>query len=167
MPSSPPGLVIVVDNEVPVPMLTASGQPSGQQYNPPKTGQVAFLVTLSQGPDGQFRFYETSQLNPPGGIAAPRGAEVSRVRWAAARRCLGGSHPSAWPGSGMGLGGGNGNVGGTTGQGSFGPSGVSAGGDGLTDGRGPGLAVSTSGPPDPAPSRQSGYTWKAVGSMRH
>ena len=60
----------VVDNEVPVPMLTASGQPSGQQYNPPKTGEVASIITLAQGPDGQFRFYETSQVNPPGGIAA-------------------------------------------------------------------------------------------------
>jgi hypothetical protein len=68
-PEFSPGLVIVVDNEVSVPMLTASGQPTGQQFNPPSTGQVAFLVTLSQGPDGQFRFYDASQLNPTGGIA--------------------------------------------------------------------------------------------------
>ena len=88
---------------------------------------------------------------------------MSRVRWAAAGVVLAGL-TLAWPATAWASNGGNGNAGGTTGQGSFGPSGVSAGGDGLTNG-GPGLAVSTSGPPDPAPLRQSGYTWKAVGSV--
>jgi hypothetical protein len=64
------GSVTAVYNVVPVLMLTASGQPSGQQYNPPRTGEVASIITLAQGFNGQFRFDETSALNPPGGIPA-------------------------------------------------------------------------------------------------
>lgn len=67
------GWVTVVNNEVPIPMLTSSGQPSGQQYNPPQTGQVAFQIVLGQGPDGQFRFFQTNGVNLPGGIAALEG----------------------------------------------------------------------------------------------
>ena len=83
------GCVTVVNNEVPVPMLTASGQPSGQQYNPPQTGQVAFQIVLGQGPDGQFRFFQTNGVNPPGGIAALEGQEVSSRRWWVAASGLG------------------------------------------------------------------------------
>ena len=64
------GAVTAVYNVKPVPMLRSNGQPSGQQFNPPALGQVAYSITLVQGPDGQFRFEDTVQLNPPGGIAA-------------------------------------------------------------------------------------------------
>jgi PKD domain len=61
--------------------------------------------------------------------------------------------------------GGSGGNGGVGGQGSFGPTTVSAGGDGPAGVEGPGLAVSSVGPPDPAPARQSGYTWQPRGSI--
>jgi hypothetical protein len=64
------GAVTAVYNVKPVPMLRSNGRPSGQQFNPPVLGQVAYSITLVQGPDGQFRFEDTVQLNPPGGIAA-------------------------------------------------------------------------------------------------
>jgi hypothetical protein len=62
------GDVTVVYNIKPVPLLTASGQPSGKQFNPTSVGQVAYSISLVQGPDGRFRFEDTTQLHPPGGI---------------------------------------------------------------------------------------------------
>jgi hypothetical protein len=64
------GLVTAVYLVKPVLMLKANGQPSGQQFNPPTLGQVASSISLVQGSDGQFRFEDTDQLNPPGGIAS-------------------------------------------------------------------------------------------------
>jgi hypothetical protein len=64
------GVLTAVYNVQVVPMLDANGQPSGQQFNPSTVGQVAYSISLAQGSDGQFRFEDTVQLNPPGGVAA-------------------------------------------------------------------------------------------------
>jgi len=64
------GLLTDVFDIQPVPMLKGNGQPSGQQFNPPTVGEVAYSVSLVQGPNGQFHFDDSNQLNPPGGIAA-------------------------------------------------------------------------------------------------
>ena len=64
------GVLTAVYNVQVVSMLDASGQPSGQQFNPSTVGEVAYSVSLAQGSDGQFHFVDTVQLNPPGGVAA-------------------------------------------------------------------------------------------------
>jgi len=64
------GVITAVYNVHVVAMLDANGQPSGQQFNPSKVGEVAYTISLAQGSDGQFRFEDTDQLNPPGGVAA-------------------------------------------------------------------------------------------------
>lgn len=63
-------VITAVYNLKAIPLLTAAGQASGQQFNPPKLGPTAFLISLVQGPDGQFRFATVQMTNPPGGIAA-------------------------------------------------------------------------------------------------
>jgi hypothetical protein len=63
------GSVVAVYNVQPVPLLTASGQPSGKQYSPTRVGQVGSSITLVQGSDGRFRFEDTVDLNPAGGIS--------------------------------------------------------------------------------------------------
>jgi hypothetical protein len=50
-----------------VPLLTASGKPSGRSYHPPRTGLVACLVTFAQSPAGQWRIRRITDINPPGG----------------------------------------------------------------------------------------------------
>ena len=62
------GIITAVYEVQPVPLLTASGQSSGKQFNPTSVGQVAYSISLVQGPDGRFRFEDTTQLHPPGGI---------------------------------------------------------------------------------------------------
>jgi hypothetical protein len=64
------GAVVAVYDVKAVPLLTASGQPSGKQYSPTRVGQVGSSITLVQGSDGRFRFEDTVELNPPGGINA-------------------------------------------------------------------------------------------------
>lgn len=64
------GIVTVVENNRPIPMLKADGQPSGQQFNPSHLGPTAYSISLVQGPDGQFRIDDSRQLNPPGGVAS-------------------------------------------------------------------------------------------------
>jgi hypothetical protein len=64
------GSVVAVYDVQPVPLLTASGQASGKQYSPTRVGQIGYSITLVQGSDGRFRFADTTQLNPPGGISA-------------------------------------------------------------------------------------------------
>ena len=69
-PSFSAGSVTAVYNVVRVPMLTASGQPSGRSTTRPKQARWLEIITLAQGVNGQFHFDETSALNPPGGIPA-------------------------------------------------------------------------------------------------
>ena len=64
------GAVVAVYDVKPVPLLTASGQPSGKQYSPTRVGQIGSSITLVQGSDGRFRFEDTADLNPPGGVNA-------------------------------------------------------------------------------------------------
>lgn len=63
-------VITAVYNMKAIPLLNASGQASGQQFNPPTMGPTAFLISLVQGPDGQFRLATVEMTNPPGGIAA-------------------------------------------------------------------------------------------------
>jgi hypothetical protein len=64
------GLVVAVYDINPVPLLTASGKPSGQEFKPTQIGEIPSSISLSQGLDGRFRFAQTIVLNPPGGVAA-------------------------------------------------------------------------------------------------
>jgi hypothetical protein len=64
------GLVVEVTTVASFPLLTTTGAPSGKQFTPSQTGQLAYLVDLSQAPDGQFVENSATQLNPPGGIAS-------------------------------------------------------------------------------------------------
>ena len=64
------GVLTVVETLKPVAMLKADGSPSGQRFTPAHVGAVGFSVGLVQGPDGQFRFADVNQLNPPGGVAS-------------------------------------------------------------------------------------------------
>lgn len=63
-------VITVVENNKPVPMLTANGSPSGQQFNPSHLGPTVYSISLVQGPDGQFRIEDSAQLNPPGGVSS-------------------------------------------------------------------------------------------------
>jgi hypothetical protein len=63
-------VITAVYNTKAIPLLTATGHASGQQFNPPTIGPTAFLISLVQGPDGRFRFATVEMTNPPGGIAA-------------------------------------------------------------------------------------------------
>ena len=62
------GVITVVEANKAIPMLTADGAPSGQQFNPSHLGPTAYSISLVQGSDGRFRIEDSSQLNPPGGI---------------------------------------------------------------------------------------------------
>lgn len=64
------GIVTVVYNLKAIPMLDANGAASGQAFNPSHPGPTAYVVSLVQGPDGQFRINDSNQINPPGGISA-------------------------------------------------------------------------------------------------
>jgi len=64
------GLVVEVMTVTSFPLLTATGAASGKQFTPTETGQLAYLVDLSQAPNGQFVENSATQLNPPGGIAS-------------------------------------------------------------------------------------------------
>jgi hypothetical protein len=57
-----------VYNLKPILMLRVDGSSSGQQYNPAKLGPTAYSISLVQGADGQFRFADVRELNPPGGV---------------------------------------------------------------------------------------------------
>lgn len=57
------GIVETVDDVKPVPLLTASGASSGEQFNPTSVGYITYYVSLVQGPDGQFRFEQTTQIS--------------------------------------------------------------------------------------------------------
>lgn len=63
------GIVTAVYNLKPVPMLTVEGQPSGQSFNPQQIGPTAYVISLVQGADGQFRIDDITQLHPTGGVA--------------------------------------------------------------------------------------------------
>ena len=58
------GIVEAVDNVKPVPLLRANGTSSGEQFNPTSVGYITYYVSLVQGPDGQFRFEQTTQISP-------------------------------------------------------------------------------------------------------
>jgi len=60
------GIVEAVDNVEPVPLLRANGTSSGEQFNPTSVGHITYYVSLVQGPDGQFRFEQTTQISPAG-----------------------------------------------------------------------------------------------------
>lgn len=64
------GLVVEVMTVTSFPLLTSTGAASGKQFTPTETGQLAYLVDLSQAPNGQFVENSATQLNPPGGIAS-------------------------------------------------------------------------------------------------
>lgn len=64
------GIVTVVYNLKSIPMLDANGTTSGQSFNPSHPGPTAYVISLVQGPDGQFRINDSNQINPPGGIGA-------------------------------------------------------------------------------------------------
>lgn len=64
------GIVTVVYNLEPIPMLDANGSVSGQAFNPSHPGPTAYVISLVQGPNGQFRINDSNQINPPGGIKA-------------------------------------------------------------------------------------------------
>jgi hypothetical protein len=64
------GIVTVVENNRPIAMLKADGQPSGHQFNPSHLGPTAYSISLVQGSDGRFRIDDSRQLDPPGGVAS-------------------------------------------------------------------------------------------------
>lgn len=69
------GVITVVETNKTVPMLTENGTPSGHQFNPTHLGPTAYSISLVQGPDGHFRIEDSSELNPPGGIASVEGGQ--------------------------------------------------------------------------------------------
>jgi hypothetical protein len=67
-------IVTVVFNEKPTVMLTSNGASAGQDFTPSHLGPTAYSISLVQGADGRYRFDDTTQLNPPGGIASVEGS---------------------------------------------------------------------------------------------
>lgn len=69
------GIITAVYNLKPIPMLNADDQPSGQSFNPQQVGPAAYVISLVQGPDGQFRIDDITQLHPAGGAASLEGGQ--------------------------------------------------------------------------------------------
>jgi hypothetical protein len=62
------GIRIVVDNSPQSSdVLNNAGQVVNSLHNP---SQGFLVVSLAQGPDGQFRISDITSVNPPGGISA-------------------------------------------------------------------------------------------------